>query len=82
MGASIKMQPSYRGMNQQINDIIRNQWPMRHSADEHMRTQARNLILAHVSLARNLTAPSGKKPSLHAVDNLIAPLYLPVLHAA
>jgi len=69
-------------MNQQIHDIIRNQWPMRHSADEHMRAQARNLILVHVALARGLTASSGNKPSLHAADNLIAPLYLPVLHAA
>ena len=76
------MHPGYRLMNQQIKHIIRSQWPKRHSANDHTRAQARNLILAHVSLARELIVPSGKKPSLHAVDNLIAPLYLPVLNAA
>jgi len=31
-------------MKQQLNDIIRSQWPKRHSANEHTRTRARNLI--------------------------------------
>lgn len=80
--ASIKMNLCYRSMKQQIHDIIRSQWSKRHSADANTRIQARNLIQVHVALARNLTSAPEEQAAVHSATNLIAPLYMPIPHAA
>jgi len=69
-------------MKQQIHDIIRSQWPNRHSADEHARARARNLIQVHVALARKLALSADGESPKHTTANIIAPLYIPFHHAA
>lgn len=69
-------------MKQQIHDIIRAQWPNRHSANEHTQIQARNLIQVHVALARKLAISPDALSMAHAEANLIAPLYIPFSYAA
>jgi len=69
-------------MNQHIHDIIRSQWPLRHSADVHTRIRARNLILVHIALAREMALTPERQSATHVVPQMIAPIDTPFPHAA